>query len=124
MRITFYTQEELMDDMGSVVNNEYVDGAVEFWYDGSDCIYDARIGIRSDINQYLRNSVLLEEIYNGLGPVQDTWQREDSIAYAGYSEPQWISDVDLLLLQLLYHPDMLCGMNAEACEDVIRSLYY
>ena len=33
-------------------------------------------------------------------------------------------DIDLLILQLLYHPDIKCGMNASACEEVIRSLYY
>ncbi|MBR4888437.1 MAG: DUF2927 domain-containing protein [Clostridia bacterium] len=124
LRISFYTAEDLMAQMGSVVNYETVDGAVEYWYDGENQIYDARIGIRCDIDQYLRNSVILEEIYNGLGPIQDTWQREDSIAYAGYSEPQWPTEVDLLILKLLYHPDMLCGMDAAACEDVIRSLYY
>ena len=29
-----------------------------------------------------------------------------------------------LLLQLLYHPDIRCGMNAAECEAVIRGLYY
>lgn len=124
LRISFMTGEELAEDMGSVVNYEIVDGAVEFWYDGNNCIYDARIGVRCDIDQQTRNSVILEEIFNGLGPIQDTWQREDSIAYAGYSTPQWPTEEDFLMLRLLYHPEMLCGMNADACEDVIRSLYY
>jgi len=118
LRISFYTAEDLMAQMGSVVNYETVDGAVEYWYDGYNCIYDARIGVRCDVDQHLRNSVILEEIYNGLGPIQDTWQREDSIAYAGYSEPQWLTEVDLLILKLLYHPEMLCGMDAaDACAQ-------
>jgi hypothetical protein len=32
--------------------------------------------------------------------------------------------VDELILKLLYHPEMLPGMNAAQCEEVIRRLYY
>ena len=71
-----------------------------------------------------RNSVILEEIYNGLGPVQDTELRPDSLIYAGYSIPQWLTPVDELILKLLYHPKMKCGMKAAAVEAVIRQLYY
>lgn len=30
----------------------------------------------------------------------------------------------MLVLGLLYHPQIQCGMDAAACEAVIRSLYY
>ena len=68
--------------------------------------------------------MILEEIYNGLGPIQDTQLRLDSIIYSGYSIPQSLTQVDELILRLLYHPQMQCGMNADACEEVIRQLYY
>ena len=87
-------------------------------------IYDAIICCRTDLNQVVRNSVILEEIYNGLGPVQDTVLREDSIIYSYYSEPQSLTEVDELILKLLYHPDIVCGMDATDCEAVIRQLYY
>ena len=32
--------------------------------------------------------------------------------------------MDTLILKLLYHPEMQCGMHAEECEAVIRELYY
>ena len=102
----------------------YTDGGVTFWYDEADRIYDAMIGYRMDVDQEIRRSVILEEIYNGLGPVQDTDLREDSLIYSGYSAPQALSPVDELILKLLYHPLMQCGMDAEACEAVIRQLYY
>jgi hypothetical protein len=66
----------------------------------------------------------MEEIYNGLGPVQDTALREDSLIWQGYSIPQELTAVDELILKLLYHPDILCGMDARQCEEVIRALYY
>ena len=107
--------------MGEEFND--VDGAVTFWYH-DDQIDNAIICYRTDITQHVRNSVILEEIYNGLGPIQDTDLREDSIVYAGYSEPQWLSPIDELIIRLLYHPDIRPGMDAQACEQVIRSLYY
>ena len=119
--IHFCTQEEMLSLMGP--DFEFMDGAVTFWYD-MDEIYSAIVCIRRDLNQTLRNSVILEEVYNSLGPVQDTWERTDSIIYAGYSEPQQLTPMDELLLKLLYHPDIQCGMTALECERVIRELYY
>lgn len=121
MRICFCDQETLLSLMGSDFEN--TDGGVTFWYNDNE-IYDAIICYRTDVDQSLRNSVILEEIYNGLGPMQDTTIRTDSIIYQGFSQPQWLSPIDVLLLQLLYHPDILPGMNAQQCEQVIRSLYY
>ena len=122
MTIHFCSQQELI----SILGNQFygTDGGVTFWYDGNNRIYDAIICYRTDLNQQVRNSVILEEIYNGLGPIQDTQLRTDSIIYAGYSEPQALTQVDELLLKLLYCPDLHCGMTAEECEAVIRQLYY
>jgi hypothetical protein len=111
----------MIDLMGE--NYYGMDGAVTFWY-LYDEIYDAIICYRTDLDQYLRNSVILEEIYNGLGPIQDTSLRSDSIIYSEFSQPQELTDIDELLLKLLYHPDILPGMNAQQCEQVIRALYY
>lgn len=119
--IHFTTAERLVELMGDQYYG--MDGAVTFWYE-NDMIYDATICIRSDMDQYLRNSVILEEIYNGLGPVQDTSLRTDSIIYSEFSQPQDLTDMDRLILELLYHPDIVCGMNAAECESVIRTLYY
>ena len=121
LRISFGNQSHMVNVLG---DNFYgMDGGVTFWY-RNNCIYDATICYRSDINQYTRNSVILEEIYNGLGPIQDTNLRPDSIIYQGFSEPQALTEIDELILKLLYHPDILPGMNASACEEVIRRLYY
>ncbi len=122
LKIYFYEKtayENLMGD--SFVGT---DGGVTFWYNGKDEIYRGTIGYRTDLAQEVRNSVILEEIYNGLGPIQDTDLREDSIIYSGYSTPQSLTEVDKLILKLLYHPDIKCGMNTAQCEEVIRNIYY
>ena len=121
LQIIFCSQPELVDRMGSHFWD--ADGAVTFWYSNNE-IYDAMICIRTDLDQTLRNSVILEEIYNGLGPIQDTALRPDSIIYAGFSQPQELTAMDELILRLLYHPAMVCGMDALQCGEIIRLLYY
>ena len=121
LQIFFRTTQGLVDLMGD--NFIGCDGGVTFWY-LEDRIYDAIICYSTEISQVTRNSVILEEIYNGLGPVQDTNLRTDSIIYAGYSEPQELTEIDELILKLLYHPEIQCGMDAAQCEAVIRTLYY
>lgn len=122
MRINFCDRQTLGALMGEHLAD--CDGAVTYWYNGDNQIYDEIICYVNDVEQYTRNSVILEEIYNGLGPTQDTALRDDSIIYSGFSTPQWMTDVDVLILKLLYHPEIKCGMNANQCEDVIRRLYY
>lgn len=122
LQIYFCDETEFMSIMGN--NFVGTDGGVTFWYNGEDEIYRGVIGYRTDIDQQIRNSVILEEIYNGLGPINDTQLREDSVIYSEFSQPQSLSAVDELIIRLLYHPQMACGMDAAACEAVIRQLYY
>lgn len=121
LRIYFCPQSEMASIMGDWACD--LDGAVTFWFSNHE-IYDATICYRTDVDQQIRNSVILEELYNGLGPIQDTDRRADSIIYSGYSTPQSLTAVDELLLRLLYHPQLLCGMDPAQCETVIRHLYY
>ena len=121
LEIHFCPQAQIPEIMGDNFVN--MDGGVTFYYENNE-IYSGKICYSTDVEQYVRNSVLLEEIYNGLGPIQDTELRTDSIIYAGYSTPQALTSVDELLLRLLYHPDIKCGMDEEECEAVIRRLYY
>lgn len=122
MAIYFCDQTELLDRMGAQYAG--TDGAFTFWYDGQNAIYDCTICIRTDLDQEVRNSVILEEIYNALGPAQDTDLRQESIIYSGYSIPQALHSIDQVILQLLYHPSLSCGMTAAECETALRALYY
>lgn len=120
--IYFVSQEEMIEILG---DNFYgCDGGVTIWWDGAQQIYKGTICIRTDLDQYVRNSVIMEEIYNGLGPVQDTDLRSDSLIYSGYSTPQQMTQVDVLIMKLLYNSKIRCGMSAAECEKVIRELYY
>lgn len=121
LRIHFCDYDTLIATLGPDYAGS--DGGVIFWYTDNE-IYDATICIRTDLDQHLRNSVLLEELYNGLGPVQDTMLRPDSIIATAYSEPQALTEIDEVILKLLYHPDIRCGMDGDQCEEIIRRLYH
>lgn len=122
LRISFLEPDVFRDSYSSVVDGEDANGAVEFWYyTDTNEIHSARIGYRTDIDQSLRNSILVEEIVNALG-ISDTVLREDSITYQYSDFNTVLSDVDWILLNLLYHPEIQCGMDAEACAAVVQQL--
>ena len=124
MRIHFWSFKLMMEEMGHYVNGDESDALFHFLYNGNNEIFDVEICVRTDVDQRSRDAFILHELCNSLGPGQDSMLRTDSIIYQGHITAKELTDVDLLLLQLLYHPDMLCGMDAAACEQVIRSLYY
>ncbi len=124
LNIYFCDQDELNDRMGTIATTDVLDGAVTFWFNENNEIIESIICIRSDLGQHLRNSVILEEMYNGLGPIQDTALRSDSVIYQEFATPQYMTETDLVLLKLLYDPRIRCGMDAADCEEIIRHLYY
>lgn len=124
LRIYFQDEGDFIANFGDFIGYESADGAAQYWYyNATNVVYEGRIGYRTDISQEIRNSVLLEEVVNLLG-FGDTVVREDSIVYQYSSEAQELSKIDWLLLKLMYHPDIKPGMDQDACEQVIRTLYY
>ena len=124
LTIGFIAQEEFQDKMGEYVNYDEVDGCVTFWFDiGMYAINSEIIGYNNGMDPANRRSVILEEIYNGLGLVNDTDDRMDSIVYQYGSVVEELSPLDWGLLYLLYLPDMKCGMDGEECAAVIAEHY-
>ena len=66
--------------------------------------------------------MLVEEVINLLG-INDTVLREDSIVYQYSSDITAPSEIDWVLIRLLYHPDIQCGMNSEQCRPILEQLY-
>lgn len=124
LSFSFLDGETLNMSFSEVAGGEWINGANQFWYHtDTNEIYSARIGYRSDIDQTSRSSILLEEIINALG-ITDTVLREDSIVYQYSDDNLVLSQIDWLILKLLYNPAIECGMGKEACAAVIEELYY
>ena len=91
-----------------------------WWADGT--ISSAQIGIRSDIRQQQRNSVIWEEIVQSMGLLNDSYIYPDSLFYQGYNEAQQPTTLDWLMLEILYHPSVRPGMNYDNCVAVIKTI--
>ena len=124
LTLSFLNPDDFRERFSDVVHGEEAWGATQFWYyTDTNEIHTGAIGYRTDIPQPDRSSIILEEIVNTIG-ISDSELRSDSIVYQHSNDNLQLSDVDWLLLELLYHPDIDCAMDAEACEKIIRDLYY
>ena len=121
----FFEDREAFDmRFSDFLQGEYANGATQYWYyTDTNNIYLESIGYCTDMPADVRESVLLEEVINGLG-LSDSQFREDSIVYQYGDNAKELSDMDWLILKLMYHPKIRCGMDVTECERVIRELYY
>ena len=124
LMIGFWDSKDFNMYFSDFLNGEDAYGATQYWYyNDTNEIYTADVGYRTDIDQSTRTSVLIEEIINMLA-VSDTVLRTDSIVYQYSNDNTALSDIDWLILKLLYHPAIQCGMNSDGCRTVIEELYY
>ena len=124
LTINFLEPNDFKIQFSDVINGEDAYGSAEFWYyTETNELHTARIGYRTDIEQDIRNSILLEEIINVLG-ISDSELRTDSIVYQYSNENIVLSDIDILILKLLYNPKIELGMNYAGCAEIIKELYY
>ncbi len=124
LSISFLNPDDFRLSFSEILNGEEAFGATQFWYyNDTNEIYTANVGYRTDVDQSVRASVLIEEIINTLG-ITDTVLREDSIVYQYSDANTALSDVDWTILKLLYDPSIQSGMDAESCREVVNRLYY
>ena len=124
LSLSFLNKTEFNNQFLDVVHGEEAYGATQFWYwTATNEIYTARIGYRTDISQAERSSILIEEIINTLG-ISDTVLRSDSIVYQYSNDNLALSDVDWVILKILYDPAVQCGMGAAECAEILQRLYY
>lgn len=122
--IYFLDQDSFNEKFQDFFGGEDAYGGTRYWYyTDTNEIYTAYIGYRTDIDQQTRSSILVEEIINVLG-ITDTVLREDSIVYQYSNENMTLSDIDWLIVKLLYDPAIQPGMDADRCAEVLQELYY
>lgn len=124
LSISFLDEDAFFGEFSECINGEDAYGATQFWYyTDTNEIHTAKVGYRTDLDQDTRTSVIMEEIVNMLG-VSDTVLRENSVVYQYSNDNMALSDVDWVILKLLYSSEIACGMNAESCRPILLELYY
>jgi len=119
-RSTF--NKKMADALGDDADSSV--GGVTFWYDSKYNITEEMICICTEVSGQERVSVIMEELYNGMGCIQDTIKREDSIIYQYSNTNYALSAVDEAILKIMYNKNMKTGMNKTKCKAVIEKLYY
>ena len=105
-------------------SEQNADGFATFNYTtATGVITDGKIYIRTDINQATRSSVILEEVYQILGPTKDTLVRKDSIIYQR-GDALELSKEDKSIISMLYNNRITAGMSPIQTEEIIREIYY
>ena len=91
-------------------------GYFTYWYSDYRRVR-GQIVIATDVtNQKQRNHLLKEELVGVLGLSNDHKMYTDSILYAPWTETQQLSEVDWIMLNMLYHRTVACGMSSDnAC---------
>ncbi len=97
-------------------------GHMTVWWNDALELTRAEVHIRSDIDQATRSPVILHELTQSLGMPQDSG-RESSILYCGDLQVTQLSDLDWLLLRILYCPRISPGMDDAQCREIIEDLF-
>ena len=108
--------------MGDYVK-DYVSGNWGFvtYFYNNYVINRAEVAVASDVtNQKQRNGIIREEIVNGLGLGNDHYRFEDSIIYEPYNEAETLSEVDWLMLNMVYSPLTRPGMGADEAYRALK----
>jgi len=119
--VMFISGEELMEEFEHA--SESCVGMSEFmWYTSSAEIFTARAAI--DCNEVKeRESTICEEFLQSLGLAMDSYAHPNSVFYQGvctYSRP---SELDYIMVELLYSPALTTGMpKDEALKTAVDLL--
>ena len=86
-------------------------GYVYYWYTNWK-ITKMEVAIATDVtDQKARNHLIMEELVNGMGLGNDHYAYSDSITYQNWTTVQQLSEVDWLMLNMIYHEDAYTGMT-------------
>lgn len=103
--------------------NPNFDGYFTVWWTAGMALYDARIHYRAEgLQQYYRNPTLCEELLQILGIMNDSYDYPSSLFYQPYNTVQWPSDLDWVIVELLYHPSIRPGMDEAEVRTALANI--
>ncbi len=121
MQIYFVPLNQMASYVPGYVSGNW--GMFHFSYN-SWRITEAQIGIATDVtNQRQRNHLIMEEIVGALGLTNDHYYYEDSIVYQPWTEVQQLSDVDWIMLNMLYSPLVYPGIQKQELHTIFLNAW-
>ena len=95
-------------------------GAFSYHYNSRHVIVSGKVGIATDKNNAAsKRHLLREELIGVLGLTNDHSMYSDSILYQEWTTVGQLSDVDWLMLNMLYDPDLSCNMSAAEARRIL-----
>ncbi len=96
-------------------------GFFSYWYGNNHRMTRAEIVIATDVNtQDSKNHLLREELTGAFGLTNDHFVYSDSILFGEWTTTQEFSDVDWLMLNMLYDPDLTPGMSGREARAILE----
>ena len=112
-----------LNEMGYYLTN-YTEGNwgyFSYWNNSSGEIYQAEIAIATDVNtRQSKNHLLREELVGAFGLTNDHSSYSDSILYSEWTTTPQLSDLDWLMLNMLYDPDLSPNTSSTDAYRILK----
>ncbi|MDO5737911.1 MAG: DUF2927 domain-containing protein [Eubacteriales bacterium] len=120
--IHFLPLKEMHEVIGSDMLSEW--GIFFYQWDSSFETISAKIGIATDVNtKNSRRHLLQEEFIQCLGLINDSYEYADSIFQQEWTTVQYPNELDWLLVEMLYRPEITAEMPIDEAIETLRGLY-
>ncbi len=115
-------------EVHKILDSDMLDqwGIFFYWWtnDPQYEIIDAKIGIATDFNSPAsRKHLLQEEFIQSFGLINDSYDYSDSIFQQDWTTNPYPNELDWLLLEMLYRPEITPGMDIDEAVKVLEGLY-
>ena len=95
-------------------------GYVYIWWDGQGAVYSGRVLISTTgLTPDERAHLIREELTQGLGLLNDSWDYPESIFYQGWTDTTEYAPLDRLVIEMLYRPELSAGMGIDDAVAVL-----
>ena len=93
------------------------------WWNDNHAMHQSKILISTDgVTQQERSHLIREELTQSLGLMEDSEQYSDSIFYQGWTDTNHYAEIDKVVIEMLYRPEIHPGMTQSQVLEVFRTL--
>ena len=93
------------------------------WWNDHHAIHRSRVLISTNgVTQQERSHLIREELTQSLGLMEDSDQYSDSIFYQGWTDTNHYAEIDKVVIEMLYRPEIQPGMTQSQVLEVFQTL--